>query len=611
MRDRERRKKAPKGGAAAPFPSRAYSDPVVITVVSIFLLGLVWAVFGQTLLHDFVTYDDNDYVYEIPRITHGLTVDGIQWAFTHVHANNWHPLTTISHMLDCQLYGLQPGAHHATNVLLHAVATILLFLALWRLTGACWPSAFVAAVFAIHPQHVESVAWVAERKDVLSGVFFMLILWTYARYVRSFGPSPGRYMLVLALFALGLMCKPTLVTMPFVLLLLDYWPLRRFAIQPLTSKSSRSARNQPAHRRDDNPTRGGHLPIQHLLVEKIPFLVLAAASCLATLLAQGGAVTTTQQLTFGGRAGNALVSYVTYLGQMIWPAELAVFYPYPESNIAQAILAFLVLLIISVVFFLWRGAHPYLLIGWLWFLGMLVPMIGILQVGAQARADRYTYLSQIGLYLLATWGVMELSAGWRRRPDALVAMALLIVAGLGVLSYFQTSYWMNSETLWRQTLAHTSNNYVAYNNLGRTLTLAGRLDEAVVNFRKALEICGAVCADVHTNLGHALSRKGEWAEAITAYRTAIQTWPNGPNAHNNNNLGISLAKVGQTDEAIEQFNEALRIDGNYPDAHRNLAVLLLQLGRRDEAVAHFREVLRLEPEDENVQGLLHELEAER
>jgi tetratricopeptide (TPR) repeat protein len=296
---------------------------------------------------------------------------------------------------------------------------------------------------------------------------------------------------------------------------------------------------------------------------------------------------------------------------MIWPAGLAVFYPYPESNLAQAVLAFLVLLIISVVFFLCRGKYPFLLIGWLWFLGMLVPMIGIIQVGAQARADRYTYLPQIGLYVLVTWGIMELSAGWRRRREALIALALLIVTGLEARSYFQTSSWRNSETLWRQTLANTSNNYVAYNNLGRALTLEGRLDEAVINFRKALEICGAVCADVHNNLGHVLARKGEWAEAIASYRTAIQTWPGSPNAHNNNNLGISLAKVGKTDEALEQFQEALRIDGNYPDAHRNLAVLLLQLGRHGEALVHLREALRLDPDDENVKGLLRELEAEK
>jgi len=611
MRDSVRRKQAPKGGAAAQSSSRVYSNRVITGIVSVFLLGLVGAVFGQTLLHEFVTYDDSDYVYENPKITNGVTLGGIQWAFTHVHANNWHPLTTISHMLDCQLYGLQPGGHHFTNVVLHTAATILLFLALWRLTGACWPSAFVAAVFAIHPLHVESVAWVAERKEVLSGVFFMLILWSYASYARRPESSPGRYLLVLTLFALGLMCKPTLVTVPFVLLLLDYWPLRRLAIRPLASKTSLSARTQRADRRADNPTRGGQVPIQNLLAEKAPFFVLSAASCLATLLAQGGALQTTRQLTFGDRIGNALVSYVTYLGQMIWPAGLALFYPYPEGNLAQAILAAFVLLIISVVFFLWRGKYPFLLIGWLWYLGMLVPMIGLVQVGAQARADRYTYLSQIGLYLLVTWGIMELSVGWRRRREALVAMALLIVAGLGARSYFQTSSWRNSETLWRQSLANTSNNYVAYNNLGRALTLQGRLDEAVVNFRQALEICGAVCADVHNNLGHALSRKGEWADAIASYRAAIRTWPTAPNPHNNNNLGISLAKVGKTDEAIEQFNEALRLDGEYADAHRNLAVLLLQLGRHDEASVHLREALRLEPGDENVKGLLQELEAEK
>ena len=275
MRDPVRRKKTSKGGAAARPLSRAYSERVVTGIVCVLLVGIVWIVFGQTLRHEFVNYDDDHYVYENPRITNGLTLDGIQWAFTHVHADNWHPLTTISHMLDCQLYGLQPWGHHLTNVLLHAAAAILLFLALRQLTGARWPSAFVAAVFAIHPLRVESVAWVSERKDVLSGVFFMLILWAYARYVRSNRPSSGRYTMVVVLFALGLMCKPTLVTLPFVLLLLDYWPLRRFALRSPTSKISRSTGNQLASRRGDNSSRGGPLParsVRYLLVEKIPFL---------------------------------------------------------------------------------------------------------------------------------------------------------------------------------------------------------------------------------------------------------------------------------------------------------------------------------------------------
>jgi Tfp pilus assembly protein PilF len=266
-------------------------------------------------------------------------------------------------------------------------------------------------------------------------------------------------------------------------------------------------------------------------------------------------------------------------------------------------------LIISVVFFFWRGKYPFLLIGWLWFLGMMVPMIGILQVGEQARADRYTYLPQIGLSFLVTWGAMELFARWRRGREVLIATGLLIVTGLIAQSYSQTSFWQNSETLWRQTLAHTSNNYIAHNDLAKALMLKGQLDEAVVHFRKALEIC-PVCPNVHNNLGHALARQGNWVEAITSYQAAIRTWTTSPNAHNNNNLGISLAKVGKTDEAIEQFREALRIDGDYQEAHCNLAILLLQVGRRDEAVAHLREALRLKPDDANVKAQLNQLGVE-
>src|SRR5437667_8281692 len=283
-------------------------------------------------------------------------------AFTHVHAANWHPLTTIPHMLDRQLYGLQPWGHHLTNVLLHSAAAVFLFLALRELTKALWPSAFVAALFAIHPLRVSSVAWVAERKDVLSGVFFMLTLWAYARFVLSSRPSSGRYTMALLLFALGLMCKPTLVTLPFVLLLLDYWPLRRFKPQWTNSKPSRSVRNH-SDGGGESPSRGGSLPaktIQDLLIEKIPFFVLSAASCVATLLAQEKAVITIRQLTLGGRVGNAMVSYVAYLGQMIWPAGLSVVYPYAVDglNIGQALLASLVLLVISVAFFIWRGKYP-------------------------------------------------------------------------------------------------------------------------------------------------------------------------------------------------------------------------------------------------------------
>ena len=591
-----RRKIAPKGGPTAQISSRTSSERMVTAMICILLVGLVWIVFGQTLRHEFINYDDDQYVYENPRITDGLTLDGIQWALTHVHANNWHPLTTISHMLDCQLYGLQPWGHHLTNVLLHSVAVTFLFLALRELTRTLWPSAFVAAVFAIHPLRVGSVAWVAERKDVLSGIFFMLFLWAYARYARSNRPSSRRYVMLLVLFGLGLMSKPTLVTLPFVLLLLDYWPLRRFTGE----RSIQGGSSFPAK------------SVRYLLVEKIPFFALSAASCAITFLVQEGLMMAMRRLTFGDRIANAALSYAAYLGQMIWPAHLAVFYPYPPPgnlNIAKAILAFLLLTIISLMFFLWRRKLPFLLVGWLWFLGMLVPMIGIVQVGEQARADRYTYLAQIGLYLLITWGAMELFARWRHARQVLIAFALLIVTGLTVDSYFQTSFWRDSETLWNETIANTSNNYIAHNDLGKAVMQKGRLDEAVTHFRKALETC-TNCPEVYNNLGHVLARKGDWSNAVASYRAALGSWPT-PNAHNNNNLGIALAKVGKRDEAAEQFREALRIDGDYEEAHCNLALVLLELGRREEAVVHLREALRLKPDDAKIKAQLRQLGIEK
>src|SRR5437867_2774687 len=423
--------------------SGTHGGRVVTGIVSVFLAVIVWIAFGRALNHGFVDYDDQNYVLRNPRVTNGLTLDGVHWAFTHVDATNWHPLTTISHMLDSQLYGLQPWGHHLTNILLHAAAAILLFFALRELTGSgqavvgigdadrdqrsrvqrgsLWASVFVAALFAVHPLRVESVAWVSERKDVLSGVFFMLTLWAYARYARSNGPSPFRYITVVVFFAFGLMCKPTLVTLPFVLLLLDYWPLGR------TQRSSSGARGITAskwrQRKDTWPW---------LVIEKLPLFVLSAASCVATLLAQQEALDASLKPPLGERVGNALVSYVMYLGQMIWPARLAVLYPYPEGNlkVLQVVLALLLLLIISAAVLVWRKKYPFLLTGWLWYLGMLVPMIGIVQVGSQVRADRYTYLSQIGLYLLVAWGAMELLHRWRPTREMLPITAVLIIIAL-------------------------------------------------------------------------------------------------------------------------------------------------------------------------------------
>jgi Tfp pilus assembly protein PilF len=604
MRVSGTRNKGQKRNVRPSFQSGTDKERASTIVICLLLVAIVWIVFGQTLGHEFINYDDHDYVYENPRITSGLSLEGIVWAFTHVHSNNWHPLTTISHMLDCSLFGLQPWGHHFTNVLLHSAAAIFLFLALLELTGARWPSAFVAALFAIHPLRVESVAWVAERKDVLSGVFFMLTLWAYAYYVRRSRPSRSRYTVIVVFFALGLMCKPTLVTLPFVLLLLDYWPLRRFA-----SQSPHSTRDRAADPWSWNTFPGGPLPtrsIQYLLMEKVPLFLLSAMSCVATLLAQHEAVMPTQQLAFVDRVANAVMSYVVYLNQLIWPVDLAVYYPYPEGGltISQVLVASLGLLIVSAVFFIWRGKFPFLWVGWLWFLGVLTPMIGIVQVGEQAHADRYTYLSQIGLYFLATWGAMAL-LGLRRGGRAiLITAAVVIVAILTMDSYVQAAFWRDSETLWRHTLSNTSNNYVAHNDLGDALMKKGQVDEAIVQCRKAIAIY-ADCSEAYANLGNAFLKKGNLADAIASYRVAIHLRPNHPSAHNN--LGISLAEVGNTDEALAEFNEALRIDRDFRDAHCNLATLLLRLSRRDEAMAHLREALRLKPDDAKVRAQLSEL----
>ena len=590
MRDRGERAKTSSGRSVARPPSQAQSERIKSGIVCIFLAAIVWIAFGQMLRHDFINYDDAEYITENVHVLSGLNWPDVKWAFTTGHTGYAHPVTWLTHQLDCQLYGVWAGGHHLTSIAIHTVNSLLLFLLFWRMTRDLWPSAFVAALFAIHPLHVESVAWIAERKDVLSGLFFLLTLHAYAAYAAK--PQVARYLLTLGLFVLGILSKPMLVTVPCLLLLLDYWPLRRMTF--------------PASKRD----LAGRFNLGRLILEKVPFALIAASWSLLTFVIQKkyGAVAEEAHFGIARRIANAFVSYAMYVWNTFWPQDLALFYPYPSTLPSGTVMVSVALLVlVSVLCIAKRRSSPYLIIGWFWFLGMLVPVIGFVQVGEQARADRYTYLPQIGLCLLVTWGAMELFSKWRRGREALAVIALFIITGLTALSHLQASYWQNSETLWHHSLANTSNNYVAHNNLGKVVMLKGRLDEAVVHFRKALEICDD-CSDVHNNLGHALARQGHWAEAITAYQAAIRTGPNYPNAHNNNNLGIALAKVGKTDEAIEQFREALRIDGDYREAHSNLAILLLQLGRRDEAVVHLSEALRLKPDDAQVKAQLRQLE---
>ena len=587
------------------------NDRWTIPGVCIFLAAIIWVVFGQTLGHEFVNYDDDLYVYENPAVTRGLTLQGIIWAFTHVHCSNWHPLTWVSHMLDCQFYGLSPGGHHLTNILFHTATAILLFLILRQMTGALWRSAFVAAVFAIHPLRVESVAWVAERKDVLSGLFFMLTIGAYARYAQRRSrvePSSLRsaasgsrepraqsvsaldprlpaldYCLVLLFFALGLMCKPMLVTLPLVLLLLDYWPLVRVA-----GGGWRVTRF------------GVQVPqlstLNHLLYEKLPLLGLAVASCAVTIFAQTKSILPFENMSLSLRMGNASISCVAYLGQMFWPLGLAVLYPFTAGGVgvSEVVLSLVLLAGISTGVFILRRRRPYFLTGWLWYLIMLAPVIGIVQVGAQARADRYTYLPQIGLYLLLTWAAADLCAGWRHRRVVLGGGSTIILMALIFCARAQTVYWRNSESLWTHTLACTSDNFIGHNNLGTALLKTGNADEAMVHYQMALEI-NPDYAEAHYNLGYALLKMGNVDEAIAHFQKALQIKPDYAEAHNN--LGYALIQKGSVDEAIPHFQKALQIKPDYADAHNNLGNILLEKGSVDEAIIHFQKALQIKPDD--------------
>jgi len=576
------------------------NDRWTIPGVCIFLAAIIWVVFGQTLGHEFVNYDDDLYVYENPAVTRGLTLQGIIWAFTHVHCSNWHPLTWVSHMLDCQFYGLSPGGHHLTNILFHTATAILLFLILRQMTGALWRSAFVAAVFAIHPLRVESVAWVAERKDVLSGLFFMLTIGAYVRYVQRRLKVEGResraqavpaldsrlwtldYYLVVLFFALGLMCKPMLVTLPFVLMLLDYWPLER-----VTSDKWRVTRF-----RIPVPQLSS---LNHLLLEKLPLLGLAVASGVVTIFAQTDAIQSFEQISLSLRVGNALISYVAYLGQMFWPLGLAVLYPFTAGGVgvSEVVLSLGLLAGISTGVFVLRRRRPYFLTGWLWYLIMLAPVIGIVQVGAQARADRYTYLPQIGLYLLLTWAAADLCAGWRHRRVVLGGGSTIILMALIFCARAQTVYWRNSESLWTHTLACTSDNFIGHNNLGTALLKTGNADEAMVHYQMALEIKPDF-AEAHNNLGNFLFQKGSVDEAMVHYQMALEIKPDYAEAHYN--LGYALLKMGNVDEAIAHFQKALQIKPDYAEAHNNLGYALIQKGSVDEAIPHFQKALQIKPD---------------
>jgi tetratricopeptide (TPR) repeat protein len=598
--------------------------------IAIALALVTLAVFCPVTGFQFVNYDDTDFVTANPHVQAGLTAEGFRWAWGSEVARNWHPITMFSHMLDCQLFGVKPWWPHLVNLLLHTANTVLLFGLFQRMTGAVWRSAAVAALFALHPLHVESVAWVAERKDVLSTLFWFLTTWWYLRYAEEFKVQSAFakasadksskfkvfYFLSLLFFALGLMSKPMLVTVPFTLLLLDYWPLGR--IKP-------------------------GVPAWRMVVEKIPYFVLSAASCVVTYLVQkhGGAVLRLQDFPLGSRLGNALVSYVRYIELMFWPRHLAGLYlrsgPWPLWEVA---LAALLLLAVSVLALAQRRRRPYLAVGWFWYLGTLVPVIGLVQVGMQALADRYTYVPLIGLFVILVWGGWELAGAWRLARFA-PAATTVVLAACAALTMHQEFYWKDSETLFKRMIDATPNNYMARYNLGNFYAKANRTNEAISNLTAAIQ-GEPNYAEAHNNLGGifldqkrydeaiqhyriaarvqtdflysfnlanaladaASARRdtNEFAEAVQTYRQALQLNPGSSDAHHN--LALTWQVQGRAGEALAEFEQAARLDPNRVDTWTQLGFLYASQNRMPEAEKVFREIVRLQPNNAEAFGWL-------
>jgi Tfp pilus assembly protein PilF len=526
--------------------------------IYLLLAVAVLAAYGQVLHFDFVSYDDPDYITANPHVQAGLTWAGVAWAFRSSFAGNWFPLTWLSHMLDSTLFGLDSGWHHFTNVWIHALSTLLWFAVLKWLTGARWRSALVAFLFALHPLHVESVAWVAERKDVLSGLFWVLTLWSYTAYTAR--PGSVRYGLTLLLFCLGLMAKPMIVTLPLVLLLLDRWPLRR-------------------------GTR---------ILEKVPFFAAAITVSVVTVLVhkEVGATASFSLIPAAVRFENSLVSYVAYILQMLWPVDLAVFYPYPlGSLVVPAVIAGIALAAVTVLSIREFPRRPYLAVGWLWYLITLLPVIGLIQVGAQERADRYTYIPMIGLALAMVWGVSEALERWPRTRTALAAAVCLACL---TLTWVQVQYWRDSISLYQHAIDATSGNYVARFNLASVLEKRGDLAGAVAQMRETVRIRPRF-ALAHSELGQLLARSGQPEEALPELRTAVSLRPDLAEAHIR--LGSVLGALGRNDEAAAAFSEGTRLQPENGDAHYNFGIVLAQAGKLQDAAREFRATVNLRPAD--------------
>jgi len=535
-----------------------------VHLIYILLTIVTFIAFAPILNNGFISFDDDAYIYHNKNITTGLTGKNISWAFTNIHANNYHPLTSLSHMLDCQLFKLNAGNHHSINLIFHIANTLLLFTVFSRMTKRAWASAFVAALFAIHPLHVESVAWASERKDLLSTFFMMLTLLTYAGYAKR--PGAGRYLLTLALFALGLLSKQMLVTVPFILLLLDYWPLERFKKTKLSS----------------------------LILEKIPFLILSAALGIVTVIVQRrmGLLKTFSNYPLQWRIENAIVSYIIYIEKMFWPVNLAIFYPHPKGDIAFWQVAGSLLILLFITFLaIWKiRRRPYIAVGWLWFLGALVPVIGIVQVGLQGWADRYTYIPYIGLFIIIAWSACDLPAGVQYQKTIFSLCACIILLALGAKTFIQTLYWQNNIMLYGHAIEAVENNWWAYSFMGKSLASEGEFGAAILQFEKSLKIYPENVA-VNYEMGKAFLAAGDVNDAVKLYQQMLGPLPDNPNepakvddspvlkemyVNANINLAIGLSRQGNLKEAGRRFEEALRVAPDAAAARKGLEDLKKQ-----------------------------------
>jgi tetratricopeptide (TPR) repeat protein len=590
-------------------PESVKKSFVIFTYFALILGTLL--VFWQVYNFGFINYDDNDYVSENPHVLNGLTWDGVIWAFTTNCSANWHPLTWLSLMIDCQLFraaslpgGANPGWMHLMNLLLHLTNTLLLFALLRKMTGSLWSSAFVAAAFAIHPMHVESVAWIAERKDVLSTLFLLLTLAAYISYVKH--PGLGRYALTLLLFALGLLAKPMLVTLPVLLLLLDYWPLLRFATKgrpleqirgPDFAQGATPGRQRTEDRERKTEGVFQKLSIGQLIIEKVPFLVLSIVSSVITFLIQlrGSAVAPIDDLLLKARIVNVFLSYVRYIGKMFWPQNLAVFYPFDAGSFAfwQVGLCVLLLLVISVFVIRFGRNRKYLLVGWFWFVVTLVPVIGLVQVGSQALADRYTYISYTGLFIMIAWGLPELFSKWPQRKIALGLSMVIALIPLGICTHRQVSYWNNSFTLFSRTIEVTQNNHIVYNNLGVAYDKLGRYQNAIEAYKQAIRIKPDF-AQANSNLGVTYGKLGRYQDEIESCKQAIRIKPDFAEAHNN--LGFAYGSLNRYQDEIESCKQAIRIKPDYAEAYYNLGFAYANLGRYQDAVGAYKQAIRIKPD---------------